>query len=194
MRSSRLVRLSLAPLLPACVAIGCATTSNQTPDVTDVSWHSMEVRSGGHDDVVQSNDVATGVQVRVRGTPAGTMAALNQIYADLKIPIGTMSTEKSQIGNASYRVATHHIAGKWLSDYVDCGRDQTGGSRADGADVTISVLSAAVAVGDSTDVRTFVSGWARPLNESTNSVPCQTTGALEQTINDRLKAVMAKNS
>ena len=121
------------------------------------------------------------------------MSALAQIYGDLKIPIGTMVTATGQIGNANLPVPSHRIGGKWLSDYINCGQEQAGVNRADAADITISVMSKAVALGDTaSDVTTNVAGWARPIGQSTNIVPCQTTGALEHVINVRLALAMAK--
>jgi hypothetical protein len=191
MHSRPSLRVLVALLVPLAGATGCATTSNPTPEANGVTSRSVEVNGT----VVETNDIATGQVIHVRGTPVAAMSALAQIYSDLKIPIGTMVTTTGQIGNNNYNVPSHRLGTKWLSDYLNCGQEQASGARADAADVTISVMSKAVAVGDTaSDVTTNVAGWARSIGSSTNIVPCQTTGALEHDINLRLALAMAKGA
>jgi hypothetical protein len=185
-------------LLPASTLVGCATTSNPAPDTNGVTVHSNETTvskgSGERGMTVVTNDVNGGSQIHVSGTPMAAMSALAQIYSDLKIPIGTMATSTGQIGNSNYTVPSHEIGGNALSRYLNCGLDPTSTPRADAGVVTISVMSTAVAIGDTASVvTTTVSGSARPINDSSNRVTCQTTGGLERRINTRLAVAMAKS-
>ena len=180
-----------APTLPTLVALGCASTSTPTPDPGDVTSRSMAVNGV----VVETTDVASGQQITVRGTPRTAMTALAQIYSDMKIPLGTMTVATGQIGNINLPVPNHRLNGKPLSTYLNCGQESMSGSRADMSDVTISVLSRAVADGDTASVvTTDVKGWARPVGTNSNIVPCETTGALEHDINIKLAVILASGS
>jgi hypothetical protein len=194
-------RLSFSVLAPATLSmpailgciLGCASsgTPTPTPDPGTVTSRSMAINGV----VVETNDVASGQQIVVRGTPGAAMTALAQIYADMKIPIATMSPATGQIGNLSLPVPNHRLNGKSLSTYVNCGQEAMSGSRADLGDVTVSIISRAVASGDTASVvTTDVKGWARPVGTSSNIVPCETTGALEHDINVKLAVARASGS
>jgi hypothetical protein len=144
---------------------------------------------------IDMTDAATGQQIRVKGPPLTVLSALTQIYSDMKIPIATMITATGQIGNLNLAVPTHRLNGKYLSTYLNCGQESMSGSRADLGDVTISIMSKAVADGDTASlVTTDLKGWARPVGSSSNVVPCQTNGILEHDINIKLAQAMASSS
>ncbi len=181
----------VAVLASVLAAAGCGTVGTQSPEENGVTSRSIEINGG----VVETNDMATGQKVQVRGTPIAAMSALAAIYNDLKIPIGTMVPSAGEIGNANLRVPSHRVNGRALSDYLNCGTEQAGVSRADMADVSISIMSKAIAVGDSaSDVTTALTGRANSVGSSTNQVPCQSTGDLEHLINVRLAAAMGKSA
>jgi hypothetical protein len=191
MRCRPSLRVLLAALSPALVAIGCASTSTSSPDVNGVTSRTIEVN--GH--TVETNYQATGQEIQARGTPLAVMSALTTIYTDMQIPISTMQTSTGQLGNLNLRVPSHKLVGKPLSSYLNCGQEQMSGSRADLGDVTISVMSRAVAINDTTvNVTTNLEGWARPIGESSNVVPCQSTGTLEHLINVRVALAMASGA
>jgi hypothetical protein len=191
MNRRRSFSLSAAATVPILAVFGCASTSTPSPDPGDVTSRSMVVNGV----VTETKDVASGQQITVRGTPRTAMTALAQIYSDMNIPLGTMTVATGQIGNINLPVPNHRLNGKPLSTYLNCGQESMSGSRADLGDVTISVLSRAVADGDTASVvTTDVKGWARPVGTSSNIVPCETTGALEHDINVKLAVILASSS
>lgn len=174
-------------------AFSCATTGSSTPDDNSNAVTSRSIEVNGT--ISETNDIGSGQKIQVRGTPIAAVSALAEIYNDLKIPIGTMAATSGQIGNSSLRVPSHRIGGKWLSDYLNCGMEQMTVNRADASDVSISIMSTAVAVGDSaSNVTTTLSGFASSVGSSSNTVPCQSTGALEHQINVRLAVALAKSA
>lgn len=193
MRRRLSVRALLTAISPALVAVGCASTSTPSPsqDVNGVTSRTMEI----YGRTVETNYMATGQEIKVRGTPLSVMSALTQIYTDMKIPIATMQTSTGQLGNLNLRIPSHKLVGKPLSEYLNCGQEQMSGSRADLGNVTVSVMSRVIATTDSTaTVTTNLEGWARPVGESSNVVPCQSTGTLEHLINVRTALAMASGT
>jgi hypothetical protein len=177
--------LSVALALFACLA--CASSSTPGPNTTIVT---RQLTSPGNRPV-ETTDVTGPDVVQVKGSPLEALTALTQIYSTLQIPIGTMVQDAGQIGNQSFRPATHRLHGHLLSFYVNCGQESMVGSRADLDDVTFSIVSTARMGADSvTEVGTMVTAYARPSGTSSNAVDCESTGELEKAIADQLKSAL----
>jgi hypothetical protein len=186
--SDRLTARLLGAALVPTLAMACATTTTNTPEVSGASLHSMAINGN----VVETERAANAAQITVTGRPVAAMSVLMRIYGDLKIPIGTMNPSTGLIGNSSLAVPSHKLAGKSLSDFLDCGSESSLGLRTDLDDVIVSILSTAVASGDSaTLVTTELQGWARPTGNSSNAVPCQSNGTLEHQINIKVASALA---
>jgi len=120
------------------------------------------------------------VTVEFQATPAQVWSALMTAHLTLGIPV---VKEDRASGTAVY---VHRnkgmLDGKRLSTYVDCGSTVTG-SRADAYAVTITVSEALSAPrAGTTALSTGLNVWAKNPNESTASVPCSSTNALEKRI------------
>lgn len=178
--------------LVAAVAVTIALTacaSSGTP-TSGTSITTRQLSSPGSR-VIETTDVTSADEVRVKGSRLDAMTALTQAYAELQIPIGTMVPDAGQIGNMRLRLPTHRLHGHLLSFYLNCGQESMVGSRADLDDVTISVLSSVKMGQDSvTVVGTLVQGWARPSGTSSNQVDCQSTGELEKSLASRLTTAL----
>jgi hypothetical protein len=178
----------ISALTAALALAGCAS-GNSVPAAT-INDRILMTDQNGH--VYHTTDMSTAQNFEVAAPPATTLAFLNQTYNDLHIPIATLSTESSQVGNKQFRVVGHSLAGHRLSLLLDCGVDPSVGvSRADAYDVTMSILSTAIGSGaNGTTVTTDVEASARPIGVSGDALHCTTTGRLEDEIRVRvLKAV-----
>ena len=177
-------------LAPIMAATGCASTQSPAPAAADPGPRMVLVTPLGRS--ISTTDLDPGQKVRVQATPLAVMSGLTQVYADLKIPIGTMTTSSGQVGNINLRVPSHSIGGTPLSAYLSCGQGSSlSGNLADLGEVTISVLSTVVAVGDSASlVTTEVAGRARSVGQSTDQLQCQSNGGLERRINVSLALIM----
>jgi hypothetical protein len=177
----------ISALTAALALAGCASSNSQP--ASTITDRVVMIDQNGH--VYHSTDVSTAQDFLVAAPPATTLAVLTQTYNDLHIPIATLSTESSQVGNKQFRVPGHSLAGHRLSLLLDCGVEPTVGiQRADTYDVTMTVLSAAISSGSGTSVTTDVEGTAKSIGVSGDPLHCTTTGRLEEEIRVRvLKAV-----
>jgi hypothetical protein len=170
---------SLVAAVAAIMSSACASTGASDPGT---SINTRTLSSPGNR-MVETTDITSGEQVRVKGSVSDAMSALAQFYGDMQIPIGTMVSEAGQIGNQHLRLMTHRLHGRPLSYYLDCGQESMMGSRSDLDEVTMSLMSTARMGKDSvTAVTTLVGGFARPSGTSSNPVDCQSTGQLEKMI------------
>jgi hypothetical protein len=177
----------ISALTAALALAGCASNNGQP--ASTITDRVVMTDQNGH--VYHTTDVSSAQDFQVAAPPATTLAVLTQTYNDLHIPIATLSTESSEVGNKQFRVSGHSLAGHRVSLYLDCGVDPTiGVQRADAYDITMTVLSGAASSGKGTTVTTDVEGSAKSVGVSGEPLHCTTTGRLEDEIRVRvLKAV-----
>lgn len=183
------ILLSVSAVSAVLAFSACGSTGNQASTINDRIVYTDQQ---GH--VYHTTDMSTTQDFEVPVAPATTLALLTQTYNDLHIPIATLSTSSSEVGNKQFRVNGHSLGGQRLSLLLDCGVDPTTGvQRADAYDVTMTVLSAASSAGtDQTHVTTDVEATARAIGVSGDPLHCTTTGKLEEEIRGRvLKGVAA---
>lgn len=111
-------------------------------------------------------------------TPAEVWAVLPEVYEQLGIPITESSPNLKTMGNPGFR--TRNLDGKRVSQYVDCGRSNSG-ALANIYDVTFTISTS---VSDAPDggatVSTTVDAWAKPRMTNGNPVHCSSKTTLEQ--------------
>ena len=111
-------------------------------------------------------------------TPAEVWAALPAAYEALGIPVTESSPGRRTLGNAGFR--TRSLDGKRVSQYVDCGRSNSG-ALANLYDVTLTIsTSVADEPEGGATVTTTLDAWARPRMTNGNPVHCSTKTTLEQ--------------
>ena len=118
--------------------------------------------------------------VEFQATAAQVWSALSTAHLELGIPV--VKADRAT-GTASYIHRNKGMLdGKRVSTYVDCGSTVTG-ARADMYAVTITENEALSAPRAGTTALSIgLNTWAKNPNESTASVPCSSTGALEKRI------------
>lgn len=113
--------------------------------------------------------------------PAGRVfAALDSVFADLKIPVEVRDSARLQVGNEGF-VRRGDVAGRRMSAYLDCGQGFTG-PRADAYRIDIGLISFIAAEGpDTASLRSVLLGTAVNVTEGSRPTqPCYSTGELER--------------
>jgi hypothetical protein len=119
-------------------------------------------------------------------TPAEVWAVLPEVYEELGIPVTESSSGMKTLGNPGFR--TRNLGGERVSQFVDCGRSNSG-ALANLYDVTLTIsTSVADAPEGGATVATTLDAWARPRMTNGNPVHCLSKTTLEQ----RLVEVVAE--
>ena len=110
--------------------------------------------------------------------PDEVWAVLPAAYEALGIPVREVSPEQRTLGNSSFR--TRNLDGKRISQYVDCGRSNSG-TLANIYDVTLTISTRVTDAADGgATVSTTVDAWARPRMTNGNPVQCSSNTNIEQ--------------
>jgi len=129
----------------------------------------------------------------IAAAPAAVWFAVKKVYADWEIPVTVENPTVHQIGNQNF-YRSRQIAGKSMTDFVDCGSGMTG-PKASTYRIYISLLTDVIAdgKGGTTVQVTFVPMGQDVAGGSSDRIPCGTTGRLEQLMLDRVKANIGKS-
>jgi hypothetical protein len=173
----------LPVLIAALAAAACAATTSES-----VGSQPTTVIRTGNSGAHVSIGASGGASAHGIGAPrAEAWAALLRVYEELEIPPTTVETRNYRIGNQQFRVS-RRLGGEPLAYYVECGLGAAGVPHANAARLTLSIVSTLHAVGDSTEVRSEVTGSGRLADASGNEqVRCTTTGHLENRIATMLR-------
>jgi hypothetical protein len=128
----------------------------------------------------------------IAAPPAAVWLAAKRVYADWEIPVTVENPSAHQIGNQNF-YKSRQIAGKSMTDFVDCGSGMTG-PKASTYRIFISLLTDVLTdgKGGTTVQVTFVPMGQDVAGGSSDRIPCGTTGRLEQFMLDRIKATVGK--
>jgi hypothetical protein len=172
----------LLPALVLCVA-ACASASGDM-----VGSAPTTVIPTGNSGMHVSLGAAGATSAHAVGAPIqDAWAALPRVYEDLGIPLTTIDTRARRIGNQQFAVS-RRLAGTALAHYLECGLGPGSVPHANTARITLSVLTTLQVAGDSTEVRSEVSGFGRLVDSPGNEqVRCTTTGFLEARIAGMLR-------
>jgi hypothetical protein len=114
------------------------------------------------------------------------------VYADWDIPLAVENTSTRQLGNQNF-VKTRQVAGRSMTQLVDCGSGMTG-PKAATYRIYMSLLTDVIPDGKGgTKLQTtFVPMGQDVAGGSTDRIPCGTTGRLEQMLLDQVAATVGK--
>jgi hypothetical protein len=105
-------------------------------------------------------------------------AVLPEVYEQLGIPVTDRSPGRRALGNGSFK--TRSLDGKRVSQYVDCGRSNSG-ALANIYDVTFTISTSVTDAPESGAIlSTTVDAWARPRMVNGNPIHCSSKTTLEQ--------------
>ena len=171
------MRTSILGLILVC---GCASTSRPA---TNTSSNDRILGVNNQTGEVLHTQASVGPVATSIHAPFGAVwSALPDVYNSLGIELTVIDPPSGTIGNRSF-VRSRTLGGKRLSAYFDCGSNMTG-MRADEGRMMVSAISRATAGTDGqTSLATTVSSSVQ-TNEgaSAQTIPCASTGVLEETI------------
>ncbi|HEX2202229.1 MAG TPA: hypothetical protein VHG91_02970 [Longimicrobium sp.] len=120
-------------------------------------------------------------------TPSTTWEAVQAVYTAFGIPVTRVDAATRTVGAENARAGSR-IAGAALSNFLECGTNPTGGSTADNAEVTLTVLTSLHPMeGGGIVTRTTVNGSARNRFRNVPPSACRSTGRLERRIANEIK-------
>jgi hypothetical protein len=175
--SPGLMRTSILGLILVC---GCASASrpaSETPTTDRILG--VNNQTG---EVLHTQASTGAVASSIHAPFSAVWAALPEVYNSLGIELTLIDPPTGSVGNRSF-IRSRTLGSKRLSAYFDCGSSMTG-MRADEGRMNLSVVSRATAGTDGqTSLATTVSGTVQ-TNEgaSAQTIPCASTGLLEETI------------
>ena len=162
-------------IVAACATSGTSGRDTQRKDrILGVDAQTSEVMH------TQSSDGP--VSATLHASTDAVWKALPAAYAGLGIDLMVIDRPSGTIGNRSF-IRTRTLAGKRLSAYFECGSSMTG-LRADEGRVTAASVTRVTAASDGeTQLSTTVAGVVQTVEgSSAQSIPCASTGALEEAI------------
>lgn len=183
--------LALALLTSACASSGRSTAAapevvqTQRPIDTGASGLQGSALRSVTDDFVRASTVA--------GTPDAVFAVLPAVYEEFKLPVATLVSSERRIASQNARFR-ERVGGERAARSLSCGTAADGRDAADSYELTLDIATVAVAApdGQGTQVKTVVSGLAKPVFTSGEPVRCASTGRLEERIATAVRAKLAK--
>lgn len=129
----------------------------------------------------------------IAAPPATVWLAVKKVYADLEIPLVVENPSSRQIGNPNF-TRTRQFGGRPMAELVDCGSGMTG-PKAATYRMYISLLTQVIpdAKGGTTIQTTFVPMGQDMSGNSSDRIPCGTTGRFEQYFIEQVKMTLGKS-
>lgn len=172
-------------LLTLLLASACATTASAPSGPPPPDRESRILTTGSGADVYIAGDVRAQTVI-FAATPDRVWSELLAVYEEMEIPLTTVDRRAGRMGNGQF-MALRRLAGRPMTSYVNCGSNITGAIAATNR-IQMSVTSELAPVGgDSTRVQTWITAVAHSIEgASRNAMACNSTGALERQVADRL--------
>lgn len=168
------------------IASGCASGGTAVNPSMSGGIRAISTGASTNSTLAATPEFTTAYRSSVALPAAEAWKRLLAAYDSVGIALTVADEATRTVGNEGMR-RTHTLAGKRLSDYLNCGTGSSGGPNADLYAVTMSVVSQVHPVADnSSEIATMVQATAAPMTFGTPPVPCSTTNALE----DRLVALV----
>jgi hypothetical protein len=176
-------RLVLLAALCSCASAGTPREESTPKQATIYS---------GPDAPLILADRPRAVATTIAAPAAAVWLATKTVYAEFQVPLAVENTTTRQLGNSNF-YKTRSFAGQSMPSLVDCGSGMTG-PKASSYRIYMSLLSTVEAdgKGGTTLQTTFVPAGQDLSGNSSDRIPCGTTGRLEALFNDRVKAILGK--
>jgi hypothetical protein len=177
-------RAILILALYGCASGGSATMEESTPKQPTIF--------SGPETGTLYGERPRAVGATIVAPPAAVWLAVKKVYGDLEIPISVENPSTHQIGNANF-YKTRTLGGRSMVDFVDCGSGMTGPKSASYR-IYMSLLTEVATDGKGgTKIQTtFVPVGQDMSGNSTDRIPCGTTGRFEAFFLDKVKAALGK--
>jgi hypothetical protein len=176
-------RIVLLAALCSCASAG-TSSENSTPRQATIY--------SGPDTPTILAERPRAVATTIAAAPAAVWLATKKVYTEFEVPLQVENTSTRQMGNSNF-YKTRTFAGQSMPSLVDCGSGMTG-PKAASYRIYMSLLSTVEpdGKGGTTLQTTFVPAGQDLSGNSSDRIPCGTTGRLEALFNDRVKAILGK--
>ena len=176
-------------VLMACAGRQGGKNTSAAPAISQTSTRvSAPGATAGQTTTLEGTAAPSANTAVLRADRAAVWKELPAVYEEFGIPLTKVDAESYVIGNEGLKVS-RRLKGVPLSRYLRCG-DSQGMPNADTYDVLLAVVTQLRPTTDGgTQVATTVDAAARPTSfNTTNTVACASSGALERRLHDRLAA------
>lgn len=180
--TSRFAICGGALLLSACGATGGGNGSAQVPVLVPLP-NTGSAQSGTANGGMTGMTMMvgnTGQKLALAATRDAIWAKLPDAYESLGLPLSFKDDARFRLGNGLIK-ARRQLNGVQMRSIVDCGSDLNG-EKAESYDIKLSVETSLLAVGETTEITTVVSGLGRSPSVGTSDVSCGTKGEIERRI------------
>ena len=174
-----------ALLVLLLVSSGCASGPKGT--TTDVIQTQRPVETGATGSGVPATLLRGVTEDFVRKTtievpPDVVWGVLPAVYEEFKLPVNTMVTAERRIASQQGRFR-ERVAGERAARIVSCGTSSDGREAADSYELSLDIATTVGAAADGgSELRTVVSGFAKPVFTSGEPVRWASAGRLEERI------------
>lgn len=168
---------------------GCASAG---PTLEETTPRQATILSGDKDSPTIFADRPVAVATTIAAAPAGVWLATKKTYADFDIPLAVESPSTHQMGNPNF-YKSRQIAGHQMVEFVDCGSGMTG-PKAGSYRIYMSLLTEMVTDGKGgTKIQTTLVAMGQDMSgNSTDRIPCGSTGRFEALFLDHVKTQLGK--
>jgi hypothetical protein len=168
---------------------GCASAG---PSLEETTPRQATILSGDRNSATIFAERPVAVATTIAAPPAAVWLASKRTYADFEIPLAVENPSTHQMGNPNF-YKSRQMAGHPMVDFIDCGSGMTG-PKAASYRIYISLLTEMVTDGKGgTKIQTtFVAMGQDMSGNSTDRIPCGSTGRLEQVFLEHVRVVLGK--
>ncbi|HTE44362.1 MAG TPA: hypothetical protein VK636_03870 [Gemmatimonadaceae bacterium] len=170
------------------VLCGCASAGSPSEETTP----RQATIYAGADAPLLLAEKPRAVMATIAAPPATVWLATKKVYGELDVPVNVENTGTRQLGNANF-YKTREFGGQPMAGLVDCGSGMTG-PKASSYRIYMSLLTTVQAdgKGGTTIQTTFVPTGQDLSGNSSDRLPCGTTGRVEAMLIERVKAIIGK--
>lgn len=168
---------------------GCASAG---PVLDDTTPRQSTILAGDKNGSTIYAERPRAVTMSLAVPPAAVWLATKKTYADFEIPLAVENPSTHQMGNSNF-FKSRQIGGRPMVEFVDCGSGMTG-PKAASYRIYISLLTEMITDGHGgTQVQTtFVATGQDMSGNSSDRIPCGSTGRFEQYFLEHVRSQIGK--
>jgi hypothetical protein len=168
---------------------GCASAG---PVLDDTTPRQSTILAGDKNGATIYAERPRAVNMSIAAPPAAVWLAAKKSYADFEIPLAVENPSTHQMGNPNF-FKSRQLGGRPMVEFVDCGSGMTG-PKAASYRIYISLLTEMITDGHGgTQIQTtFVATGQDMSGNSSDRIPCGSTGRFEQFFLEHIRSQIGK--
>lgn len=181
--------LRMRRILLLLVLGGCASAG---PVLDDTTPRQSTILAGDKNSSTIYAERPRAVSMSIAAPPAAVWLATKKTYADFEIPLAVENPSTRQMGNSNF-YKSRQLGGRPMVEFVDCGSGMTG-PKAGSYRIYISLLTEMITDGHGgTQIQTtFVATGQDMSGNSSDRIPCGSTGRFEQFFLEHVRSQVGK--